>query len=415
MKNLRLPGGGTYDVQGQLDAFVNAPTALSLIDPRWEFQDSNWFPDFTTSAKKMQWFYEHAGGPTTDGVLAVNATFLEKILTITGPIEIPDYHVTVDAENFLFTTEKIVEIDHGSTATPKAFLGALAPLMLEKIQTADAQTLLKLLVAVEDGLAERDIQVYFRDNDAEKAMQELGYTGEISQTDGDYLMVVNTNIGGGKTDAVIDQVVDQTIDVSETGTIVDSVSITKTHRGLASAIFNGKNNVDYLRIYVPQGSVLLSADGFEPPSQKLFETSPLPLVADDDLAIIMSHQTHDPISGVDIWDEFGKTVFAGWMQTSPGETQTIHFSYRLPQVLFADQSNQSFLAQIRNHLGFDNHDGYSLFLQKQSGVNTRVTNVKVNLPVSWQTLWTNNNPTDNILSATTTNERDHFMGWIFAR
>lgn len=415
IENIRLPGGGTYDVQGQLDVFVHAPRAISLLKPRWEFQDGNWFPDFPTSAKKMQWFYEHAGGPTTDGVLAVNATFIEKILAITGPIEIPNYSVTIDAENFLFTTEKIVEVDNGTSATPKAFLGELVPLLLAKIQTADTKTLLKLLSVVEEGLAERDIQVYFRDNDAEKAMQDLGYGGEVAQTAGDYLMVVNTNIGGGKTDAVIDQVVDQTVDISETGTIVDSVTITKTHRGMANALFTGKNNVDYIRIYVPQGSVLLSADGFEAPAEKLFEPSDIALSQDEDLSLIMSNVTKDALSGVDIWDEFGKTVFAGWMQTAPGETQTVHFSYRIPQVLFAKDSDQSLLAQARRTLGFDNHDGYSLFVQKQSGVLNRDTTVRLNVPAAWKTLWTNNTEGDDLNTVVTTNDHDHFAGWIFTR
>ncbi len=414
IENIRLPGGGTYDMQGQLDTFVEAPKPLALISPRWEFQDGNWFPDFPTSAKKMQWFYEHAGGPTTDGVLAINATFIEKLLDVTGPITIPKFNVTIDSENFLFTTQKIVEIDNGTTATPKAFLGDLAPLLLEKIQTADMKTLLKIITVVEKGLAERDIQVYFKDNDTQKAMADLGYTGSIAQTAGDYLMVINTNIGGGKTDAVIDQTVDMQVDISDSGSIIDNVTITKVHRGMANAVFTGVNNVDYLRLYVPEGSILLSADGFEPPPANLFVPSDIPLTADDDLSIIMSKPTKDPISGVDIWNEFGKTVFGGWMQTAPGETQVINFSYRIPNVLFAKDADQSLLAQARRTLGFDNHDGYSLFVQKQSGVINRATNIHINYPSTWKTLWTDNQSADsNIINVI--NDRDHFSGWIFTR
>lgn len=414
IENLVLPGGGTYDMKGQLDAFVGAPDPLSLINPRWEFQDGNWFPDFPTSAKKMQWFYEHAGGPTTDGVIAVNATFMEKILAVVGPVDVPEYGVTVDAENFLFTTEKIVEVDYGTTATPKAFLGDLAPLLLEKIESADTQTLLKVIVAVEQGLAERDIQLYFRDNDAQRAMHDLGYDGAVAQTDGDYLMVVNTNVGGGKTDAVIDQAVDVSVDISETGSIIDTVEVTKTHRGMANALFTGINNVDYLRIYVPEGSVLLSADGFEPPSSNLFPISDIPLSADDDLAIVMSGKTKDTLTGVDIWNEFGKTVFGGWVQTAPGETQTVHFSYRLPQVLFEKDADSSLIAQLRRTLGFDNHDGYSMFVQKQSGVITRETTIKVNTPEAFKTFWTNVTSEDN-KTIIADNSRDSFSGWIFTR
>ncbi len=415
MMNLTLPGGGTYDVQGQLNQFVASPEPLSLIDPRWEFQDGNWFPDFPTSAKKMQWFYEHAGGPTTDGVLAVNATFLEKVLEVIGSVEMPEYGVTVDAENFLFTTEKAVEIDADPIKnTPKAFLGTLAPKILEKVKSADMKTLLKLLTVVEQGLSEKDIQVYFRDNDAQKKMEELGFAGEMKQTNGDYLMVVNTNIGGGKTDAIIDQAIDQEVRITDSGMVTDALTITKTHRGMANALFEGKNNVDYMRVYVPEGSILLSADGFEPPADVLFEPSDVPLTQDDDLSIVMSKKTHDAATGMDVWNEFGKTVFGGWVQTAPGETQVIHVSYRIPTVLFAKDADTSVLARVRRQLGFDNHDGYSLLVQKQSGVVSRTTTVRVVPSDSLKTLWTN---IDGNNSSTTTVKNDHdaFLGWIFTR
>lgn len=413
--NMRLPGGGTYDVQGQLDTFVEAPQPLSLINPRWEFQDGNWFPDFPTSAKKMQWFYEHAGGPTTDGVVAVNATFIEKLIGVVGAIEMPEYGLTIDAENFLFATEKAVEIDADKTKnTPKAILGDMAPKLIEKIKAADAKTLIKIVMLIEQGLAERDIQVYFRDNDAQKVMQDLGFSGTVEQTDGDYLMVVNTNIGGGKTDAVIDQAIDLDVNISESGTIVDDLTYTKTHHGMANALFSGRNNVDYVRFYVPEGSVLLSADGFEPPAQGLFEPSDIPLAVDDDLSIVMSDETRDALSGMDIWNEFGKTVFGGWVQTAPGETQVIRLSYRIPQVLFSTDSDTSFLARARRQLGFDNHDGYSLLAQKQPGVVSRTTTVRLNYPSAFKTHWTNVVADDTDVSAFD-NTRDAFSGWILTR
>ncbi len=413
--NMRLPGGGTYDVQGQLDTFVAAPAPLSLINPRWEFQDGNWFPDFPTSAKKMQWFYEHTGGPTTDGVMAVNATFIEKLLDVVGPIEMPEYGVTVDSENFIFATEKAVEVDADKTLnTPKAFLGDLAPKLIDKIKSADAKALVKLVVLIEQGLGEKDIQVYFRDNDAQKAMQDLGFGGNIAQTSGDYLMVVDANIGGGKTDAVIDQAIDQEVDISESGIITDNLTLTKTHHGMANALFTGKNNVDYVRFYVPEGSVLLSADGFEPPPEKLFEPSDIPLTVDDDLSLIMKDQTHDAISGLDIWNEFGKTVFGGWVQTAPGETQVVHVSYRIPLVLFSKDSDTSFLARARRQLGFDNHDGYSILVQKQSGVVSRSTTVHLNYPPSFKTFWTNV-PGKDTETVTTDNAHDAFSGWVLTR
>jgi len=85
-----VPGGGTYDVQGQLLARVLPPGPLQLIADRWEFQDSNWALDFVAAANKIRYFWSKSGGPTMDGIITVNASFVEKLLELTGPVEVPE-------------------------------------------------------------------------------------------------------------------------------------------------------------------------------------------------------------------------------------------------------------------------------------------------------------------------------------
>jgi len=54
IKNLEIPAGGTYDSQGNLLVYMASPKPLQLINPRWEFQDANWWPDFPTTAEKIK-------------------------------------------------------------------------------------------------------------------------------------------------------------------------------------------------------------------------------------------------------------------------------------------------------------------------------------------------------------------------
>ncbi|MEK9152448.1 MAG: DUF4012 domain-containing protein, partial [Patescibacteria group bacterium] len=102
IKNIDMPGGGSYDLQGSLKSNYAAPQPLRLINPRWQFQDANWSPDFATSAQTISWFYGKSGGPSVDGVIAINASFMEKLLEVTGPIEMPEYGKTVTSRNFFF-------------------------------------------------------------------------------------------------------------------------------------------------------------------------------------------------------------------------------------------------------------------------------------------------------------------------
>lgn len=408
-----VPGGGTYDTQGQLQAFVAAPGPLQLLKARWEFQDANWFPDFPTSAKKLSWFYTESGGPTTDGVVAVNANFVADLLGVLGPVDMPEYGRTFNAENFVFETQKIVEMEYDKTENaPKEVIGDLAPILLDRIKNADVPTLLAVIDLVAKGLEQKDIQVHFRDNALQASAQGLGWTGDVKQTSGDYLMVVNTNLGGGKTDGVIDQDVRVDVQVKDNGSVENTVTITKTHRGMKTSLFTGNNNVDYLRVYVPRGSVLLSAQGFEIPADELFETTDLTLAIDEDLELHMQDLQKDPASGTDIWNEDGKTVFGNWMQTASGETEVVTFTYRTPMNVLDQAGHDDWLSGIKAKLGMPVLGHYTLLVQKQSGVENRQTTVNVSIPSQLKTLW---GTVGDGASLTTSadNQTDAFFGWLF--
>ncbi|MFZ2681625.1 MAG: DUF4012 domain-containing protein [Patescibacteria group bacterium] len=409
------PGGGSYDVQGQLKAFVAAPGPMQLLKARWEFQDANWFPDFPTSAKKLRWFYTEAGGPTTDGVVAVNATFVSELLRVLGPVDMPEYGRTFDAENFIFETQKIVELEYDRVENaPKEIIGDLAPILLERIKDADFKTLLAVVDLVAKGLEEKDIQLNFRDDDLQLAAENFGWSGSLKRTSGDYLMVVNTNLGGGKTDGVIDQDITVDVKVESDGSTTNTVTVSKTHRGLKSTLFTGNNNVDYLRLYVPKGSTLVTADGFEVPADELFETPDFPLGVDTDLELNMQDLHKDAASGTDIWTEDGKTVFGNWMQTASGETEVVTFTYTTPLQVFASTDDPSFMEQIKTKLGFSQLGQYSMLVQKQSGVQDRDTRVNLILPPGIQSLWGAMDGQEGLIM-TADNATDSFSAWLLER
>lgn len=410
--DMRIPGGGTYDIQGQLHAFVAAPGPLQLVRARWEFQDANWFPDFPTSARKMLWFYESAGGPSVDGVLSINADVLEQVLGVLGPVTLQD-GTEFNAENVLFEIQQEAEIYYDKEAnTPKAIVGELTQHIFNKLEIADAQTLLKVTSVFVDSFNGRNMQVYFSDNGLQGTVRDLGWTGEVRATSDDYLMVVHTNIGGGKTDTVIER--DVTVDsfIAEDGTIENTVTLTQTHRGMANALFTGMNNVDYVRLYVPEGSTFITGSGFEVPPNALFKVSEYPLDIDEDLAIAMQNVTKDPITETDIWDEQGKTVFGNWIQTAPGETQIITFTYRLPWSALHQSSLNSW-AFAKQIFGAKEALSYAMVVQKQSGVAQNVL-VRVHAPASFSQIWSSDGELDREFYVEGQHS-DLFTGWIFER
>ena len=96
-----VPSGGTYDFQGTVRKAFASPSPLHLINPVWQFQDANWWPDWQASAEKVAWFYEEGDGATVDYVISVTPTVLENFLRVVGPIMIPDTNpeILIDHNN----------------------------------------------------------------------------------------------------------------------------------------------------------------------------------------------------------------------------------------------------------------------------------------------------------------------------
>ncbi|MCR4314317.1 MAG: DUF4012 domain-containing protein [Candidatus Uhrbacteria bacterium] len=405
IEHLNVPGGGSYDLQGTLQENLRAPEPLQLLSARWEFQDGNWFPDFPTSARQLMQFYEDAGGPSVDGVLAVNATFVSELIGLLGPIEMEEYSRTIDEENFIFETQKIAEYEFDKEVnTPKAFIGDLAPKLVEKMIQKSSEDFLAVVDYLNTGLTRKDLQLYLADQELERQILAQGWGGEMKQTQGDYLMVVDTNLGGGKTDGVIQEHADLHVDVSQDGTITNTLTISRTHFGIQGLLFTGVNNVDYLRVYVPKGSTLLEASGFSIPDQSLFEIPDEEWTIDDDLAYGLLTTTVDPQSGTMVSEEHGKAVFGNWVQTMPGSTSTVTIKYRLPFKL-ASLNGGRVVASLKSLVGLPQTDTYSLLVQKQSGVLDRTTNIHVTLPEDLNALWASHDP----IAAELTNATDELF------
>lgn len=388
IEQLHVPGGGTYDLQGQLSNYI-APQPLQLLRARWEFQDANWFADFPTSARQFLQFYEDAGGPSVDGVMAVNASFVAELIGLMGPIEMEDYGKVITQDNFMFETQRIVEYDYDKEAnTPKAFIGDLAPILVDRAIEQTSEDFLSIIDILNRGLTEKDIQIYLSDQDLQRQIIDHGWGGEVKWTDHDYLMVSNTNLGGGKTDGVIKEDIQIDVNIADDGTVINTVTIDRTHFGIPGLMFTGVNNVNYTRVHVPQGSELIEATGFNPPDSSLFETPEEDWKLDDDLAFIHLTEETDLASGTRITQESGKTVFGNWVQTKPGTTSTVSFTYRLPfTVQTLDPTEETLVSTLKSFAGIPQTDEYTLTVQKQPGILDRTTQVNISTPDALTTLW----------------------------
>lgn len=368
---LEVPGGGTYDLQGWLTEQVLAPEPLRLVNPHWNAQDANWWPDFPTSAEKFIWFYEHSGGPSVDGVIAITPTVVEEFLKQTGPIDMTEtYGEKMSAENFrTFAEAQSAAQRDVEGGTPKQFIADFAPKFLNQVFSTRQENLLGMLQTFYGFLREKHILFYLVDEQEQAAFSEFGWTGAMLQAPQDYLSVINTNIAGGPTDGRIDQIITHDATIQNDGSIEVRVEVERLHRGDPDHPEEGVKNMDYMRFYVPEGSVLVSASGFDRPGRGYFLNPEQGYRSDEDYQRIEgSGQIHQP-TGVYISSAFGKTVFGHWVQTDAGTSSKVHITYRLPfRVSVGGLWNRS--------------DHYSVLFQKQPGAKASALTSTVHFPAS---------------------------------
>lgn len=403
VSNIEIPYGGSYDLLYNNTYKVVSPTPLHFVNPHWQMHDANWWPHTPSSFQLVQKMYRKQGGTSVDGVISLTPEIIEHMLEITGPIPMPEYNgtlslentigykdeagdetvveeesvtedVIITADNFYRYTQEQAERKFDDTNQSKKFIADLTPKLLEKLFTLDAKSMLPVLQLFSTSLDEKDILLYFNDAFLQDEVSKRGWTGEVESTPNDYLQVVDTNIAGGKTNRVISKVIKHHADIQTDGSIVVTTEVTYTHNGKSGDELEGLKNLNYVRFYVPEGSQLISAEGFTQPNPKL-KLDPEPEYEySEDLLAISGDILIDEATQMRINNEFGKTVFGNFVETAAGETSTVKVQYTLPFIFDVDAL-------------LNPADAYSLLIQKQPGDFDPLVLSSVTFPSEYSVRW----------------------------
>ena len=359
-----------YNPDGQLSKNILAPTPLQELTTRWYLRDSNWFADFPTSAQKIISFYENTGGATPDGVISLTPTVIERLLLITGPITLEEYGVTINADNFVKITQYQTGVAYDKVENkPKQFISDLAPILINKLLSSDANQYQKIIKALNDSFQEKQILLYFLDPKLQDKVNQYNLGGQLYKAPKDYLSVVHTNIGGYKTDGVMHENLDISTKIEDSGKVINQVIVTREHKG-GNTEFEwwNQNNINYMRTYLPKGTRILNVSGYTDREEENELSGIAGYEQDVDLKSINESLTHNEDWDIDIFEESGKFVIGGWVITKPTETSQVMIEYELPFKL-------------------KSYDIYSLILQKQSGTLGVKYKYNLELPKNKKSIW----------------------------
>lgn len=302
-----------------------APLAKYLHSTQWLMRDSNWDPDFPTSAEKALWFYkeESQSQEPIDGVIAITPTFIQSLLEITGDITVQN--ITFTKENLVDTLQRIVEKDFTAyglnDSTRKQIIGDLSKELLERILELPQERWSDLWDIFREDIRSKQVLIYLKDAELQRLVSEQGWTGEMKQTDHDYLFIVDANLASLKSDPNVFRNYDYSVRY-EGGRAIATLNIT----------YNNKNDLTffttryhtYIRAYVPAGSTLLQTTG-----------------AEDDVLTSSEH---------------GKTVFETYKTIEFQDQETLTFEYALPEIVAEQFQQGQYLLTVQKQAGAAAYD-----------------------------------------------------------
>jgi hypothetical protein len=210
----------------------------------------------------------------------------------------------------------------------KAVLGPLMHSILANAMGSPKSKWPQFLNAGLESINQKHLMFYFIEDKNQKAAESFNASGRIRESQGDYLHLNDSNFGGAKTDFFITRDIEQEIETSG-DKVTKKVTITyaNPHKGSNCNLEAGQlclNGVyrDWVRLYVPKGSKLISVVGSE---------------------------LKEKVS-----DELGKTVFEGFFTMRPESTSKLVFNYELPPMSTSP---------------------YKIMLQKQPGISSIKQNI----------------------------------------
>jgi hypothetical protein len=312
--------GSSFGYALPFDERVPPPAPLStyMAARYWQFWESNWWPDFPSSARQAEYFHREAERPPVHGVIAVNQEIIRSLLKVTGPVSVPEFGETVDATNVQDRMEFHVHESNYPDPIRKKFVSSLFTGVMERVHRLPRERIGDLTAAINEGFYEQNIQMWSADPSSQEVLASLGWDGGLIQAPSDYINIVSANLGANKVNKDVRQSASYQVIRGLDDNLLGSLEV-RMKNDKASADPGPYKTADYrnyLRVYAPRGSQLLATGGFDGPVEEL--------------------------------NECGFAAFAGFVALSPGEESSVRLQYRLP-------------ASVRA-------DSYSLVVQRQSGV-----------------------------------------------
>lgn len=192
-----------YEPDGQFQGFVDAPPGAKEFlsgGNGLRLPDSNWNPDFASSAKTIATYFAFGHEKDIDLIVALNVDLMERVLKIVGDIYLPDYGLTASADNLTDLAHADRNSFFAGSKQKINFLSSLFTNLKIKITTLSNQQILSIAQVVQLALPRKELQFFAWDETVQDLFEKYQISGNLSRLKGTdfFISQIESNVGINK-------------------------------------------------------------------------------------------------------------------------------------------------------------------------------------------------------------------------
>lgn len=269
----------SYDLDAKMSGIATPPEEITQLlgEERWYLRDSNWDPDFSVSSEKINSFIENSTSKKIHGIFAIDIYGLEKILAVTGPVELPQYNEVITDKNISERLEFHSEVTFVDKENNPDYSTVLFSTIFSQLKTLEDEQIIRLYDSLQILFKENNLLVSMADQNELMSMKSLGWSGSLISPDCpatlgavdcfvDTFAQVEANIGINKANYYLEKSINHIVTMNE-ASLAHKRTITYKNTAQTNTWPKG-NYKAYIRLYVPKEATLQSI---------FYNTSPIPL------------------------------------------------------------------------------------------------------------------------------------------
>jgi hypothetical protein len=313
------------------------PPELGGSGSVWGAGEANWFFDFPSSAQKMVYFLQSSkeyasSSETFSGVILINSSAWQRIIATIDPSLLPKSGSTVSA----------------------AYLSKTLPQLFKEIPGLSPAAKQDLVGAIGEGLADKNIMIYFSDSRLEGMVEWAGSDGGIFNLpynfNGDYLGVANITPTAAPAGTALEEHVVLKSQIDSSGMVNDDLTVENIFQNSSYPNYRAFRR-DLLQIFTSPSSALISADGMNSSLFNDLKQYRAGYKVDPELSVVEQSFMQSSVPGISEFSESGSKVYEGWLASAVGAAAKLHLTY------------------VGGKINIAPGDKFQFVFDKQSGVN----------------------------------------------